>query len=693
MAIVYLILIVLAIVLYLFALYVLFHVALYVSPFACAAFIAVVLFNYVKALIEELVTGKGWVDSPSGSEPAFKQYYFRKALHDYWEAVKRSSAKNLEVLVWIKDRGIKLFANSYLWITFPLAIGYAAVMAAGTLVGVLAYLVFGLVHLMIVLSCAALAIAAAYTLRGVESLLMVTHRISVKCPNGACHEDILLPYYICPNGSCGARHDRLLPGDYGVINRQCKCGAWLPTLFLFGRNQLPGYCPKCSKPLNASIGVTRNIHIPIIGGRSSGKSHFLIATLLEIYGRADAGKVSVAFPEKKYEDDYEKWSRHFATGSTVGATSDKSPDAFLVTLNSGGDNCLLYMYDPAGELFQQTDEMRSQEYFDYINGAIFLIDPFSLAKVQSQFQKELSAAKSQIKPSVVTPQNVYSNLLQILQQEKGVGSRSPKPLAVVVTKTDAFDISDEMEALAAHQPPQEKRDKQTPESLAVRAWLEKNGEGNLIRGIERDFKNVSYFFCSPLGRLPDSSPAPFVPEGVLEPLGWLLRGVVDFENGTPKDISQTWATPAYVPKVSPPGETMNGKAIAAMWGLSILILVAVSIVVAIAVYENNYSSSGDFYIGGSSNSSSRNTSRPNLLTSSAPSPNRAPNSSNSSPFRSNTSVRTSTAALKRSDGSVIARLSMYTPLKVIEISKGWYRVETKEGMTGWIHGDEIYPIR
>lgn len=698
MPIVYLIIAILVIIVYILIISFLLTVTFqYLVPIGCVVFIGAVLFNYVKVVYEELIIGKGWIDSPVGAEPAFKQYFFRKAHHDYWEVVKKSGAKNLAILVWVKDQGLRLFPwDAKLLITFPMALGYITVVVAGTLAGVLAYVLFGLVHLAIVLSCAAVAITAAYTLRGVEYLLMLKRRISLKCPNGKCHGDISLPHYICPNTPCGVKHEKLLPGDYGVVSRQCKCGAWLPTLFLFGRNQLSSYCPSCHKPLNSSMGVTKNVHIPIIGGRSSGKSHFLVAAMMEIHRMADDGKLSVAFPEKRYEEAYNLGKRYFESGNTVVSTAEKSPDAFLVNLNSGGADCLLYMYDPAGELFRETDEMRSQEYFDYVDGIVFLIDPFSVPSVQNKFQKELSAASSQIRPSVMTPQDAYSNLLQILQLKKGVGSRSAKPLSVVVTKTDAFGIANEIQRLAANQPPSDKRDKRTAESSAVRSWLEKCGEGNLLRGIERDFKNVSYFYCSPLGRLPDTSATPFVPEGVLKPLGWLLRGDVDFETGTPKPISQTktLAAPAYDPKMTPPGETVNGKVIAAMWALGIISLLAGSVLIGIAANarKNGYVST-EGYTAGASSSPVSNIRPATPFAPSNSTSKATPYNSNSTSFRSDTSVRTSAAELKRSDGSIIKYLSSPTPLKVIRVSKPWYWVETQEGTVGWIHGNDIYPLR
>jgi hypothetical protein len=670
-------------------------VAIYVLfPIGCVAFIGAVLFNYVKVLYEELVVGKGWADSPAGPEPAFKQYFFRKARYDYWEVVKKSALRNWAVLVWLKDWFFKLFQWNYiLAFTFPLALGYIAVVAAGTTAGALAYLVFGLLHMAIVATCAGAAIAAAYTLRGVERLQMFIRHRSLKCPYRECHEKIALPYYMCPNPACGERHNKLLPGDYGVVKRQCKCGAWLPTLFLFGRNQLVSYCPSCDRQLNSSMGVSRNVHIPIIAGRSAGKSHYLAAAMMEIHRRADDGGLSVAFPEKQYEADYVQWKRYFESGNTVRPTQLKSPDAFLVNLNSGGEDCLLYVYDPAGELLQQTDTMRSQEFFYYADGIVFLIDPFSIPQVQGRLQKELNAAKLQIGPSEMAPQDAYANLLQTLQQQK-VGRRSTKRLAVVLTKTDAINISNEIQQIAARQPP-DKGGAQAAESSAVRAWLEKNGEGNLLRGIEGDFKSVSYFYCSPLGRVPDSGATPFVPAGVLKPFGWLLRSIVDFETGTPKPIAQTktLAAPAYPLIQTPPGETVYGKIIAAMWALSVVSLVGGSLLFALWANTagSDYAYASD-YTTASSNSSGAYDSPRNPLSSSNSNNNAAPYNSNSAAFRSDTSVRNGAAALKKADNTVIY-LAADTPLKVIEIRMPWYWVQTRDGAVGWIHGNDIYPLR
>ena len=167
--------------------------------------------------------------------------------------------------------------------------------------------------------------------------------------------------------------------------------------------------------------------------------------------------------------------------------------------------------------------------------------------------------------------------MQAIEQEKGAGKNiSKKPLAVVVTKADALGIDSQIEEIVASQPPLGKDATQSPESYAIRTWLEKNGEGNLIRKMDKKFKEVAYFYCSPLGRLPDASSDPFTPKGVLNPLSWLLKKYgLDFENGTAsKPILEvkTAAAASYKASVTPRGETMNGKIIAVLWALSVVAL-------------------------------------------------------------------------------------------------------------------------
>lgn len=564
----YIVLIILVIVLYCLYLYVLFLASSFLFPVGCAALVCTVLYNYLSTMWREMVVGQGWADSPDGPEPAFKQYYFRKAYRDYWQVVEESWKPNRAAANWVVETGKKLFTNGAVLFTWPLGVTFFAIAAVGSLAAAIAYVLFGLVHLALVLACAAVAMSTAVMVRAVEYLSMAWRRIFLVCPHGNCYRRISLPVYVCPN--CGAKHKRLIPGPYGIFRRRCACTAKLPTLFLFGRNNLPSLCPHedCQRPLSGAEGVVRNLHVPIVGGPAAGKTSFLMACMCELKERADGGDLALEFPEHKHQTLFERCSRDFQHGALVSKTAEEAPDAFLVRLkDGGGGQGLLYAYDAAGELYQQTDVLRRHEFFSYTHGVLFLLDPFSLPDVQVDFAPSLKAASDQIKPCEERPQDVYDRMIGALRQfSKMDGRFGSTPFAVVVTKSDAFGLAKQIEATSPHAGGNGRSSKDDPESLAVRQWLIERGESNLVRSIENDFRRVRYFHCSSLGRLPDASSSPFEPQGVLDSLGWILgRYDIKLErsgNGL-LGLASAATKPAY--HVAVGGRSYNGAVISTLW--------------------------------------------------------------------------------------------------------------------------------
>lgn len=118
-----LLLIALAIALYLLYLYVLFYVSMILIPIGCFIFIGAVLYNYLRVIWTELIVGDGWRDSPTGNEPAFKQYYFRKAYYDYEQVVIKSWELNSEAANWVIQTGVKIFQSAVIF-TWPLGLTF-----------------------------------------------------------------------------------------------------------------------------------------------------------------------------------------------------------------------------------------------------------------------------------------------------------------------------------------------------------------------------------------------------------------------------------------------------------------------------------------------------------------------------------------------------------------------------------------
>jgi hypothetical protein len=73
------------------------------------------------------------------------------------------------------------------------------------------------------------------------------------------------------------------------------------------------------------------------------------------------------------------------------------------------------------------------------------------------------------------------------------------------------------------------RDERTEHALCRKA-LEDWGATSEVESLDNEFTLIRYFSCSTLGRAPDDSGRPFVPDRVLRPVAWLLR--VDGTNPT-----------------------------------------------------------------------------------------------------------------------------------------------------------------
>jgi hypothetical protein len=492
----------------------------YVLALGGIALSGAVLVNYLGAIWATLFGAAGWEDSPHGPEPAFRQYFFRKAYRDYGVVVRDSFGKNVAVATWILGKVRWLFQHQMKPVTWPAAVMGLLIAGVGALAAVTTYAVLGAAHLALVLALAALVLVMALLSRAVESLSMMWRRIFLVCPHAGCYRRIGLPVYTCPG--CGAEHRRLLPGSYGMFRRRCRCGQELATLFLLGRSKLPARCPHpgCQGPLNAAVGTARNLHVPVVGGPAAGKTSFLMANLVELHARAAGGELALDLPEKKDRLLFEACQRAFAAGEVVRKTAEYSPDAFLAKLtDTKGNRALLYIYDAAGELYQGADTLRSQVYYGYTHGLLVMLDGFSLPQVQRELGRELATAAAALKPSVERPQDIYDRMISKLREDPRNAKRARQlPVAVVITKTDALGLAERIRASGPGAEP----DPISARSAAVREWLLQNGEGNFVRGVEHDFDQVRYFHCSALGRMPDGAGAPFRPSGALAPIVWLL---------------------------------------------------------------------------------------------------------------------------------------------------------------------------
>ena len=284
------------------------------------------------------------------------------------------------------------------------------------------------------------------------------YRIYFRCPHANCHAQMDIPIYECPQ--CKTQHTRLRPSIYGVFYHRCKgpegdtCNYPLPTLDALGRKNLTRYCPTCSREIPQIIGQATNVHLPIVGGPSAGKSYILAAMTSELMQADPLTKYGVRLTMPTDADTLrvEQQIDTLRDGGRLVKTSDADDNVSAVTMRASSTlntmDRLLYVYDAAGEHYGTEDRAMQQIYFRYVGGVFLVVDPFSLDVVRTTYADEIEAQRTSIAPSLNPPEDIYGRMLDVLRTY-GRKKIETVPVAVIMTKTDALDLDDKIGHTAA----------------------------------------------------------------------------------------------------------------------------------------------------------------------------------------------------------------------------------------------------
>jgi len=438
--------------------------------------------------------------SPRDPEPAFEIYVLGQVFADFRHALEHAAG----ILGATRGQISSWSAKYQKGATWPVAAGAVVGGYVGTLFAGALGAVCGILVAVVVGVVAGVSWVLIWVLRAADAVRRRVRRASYECP--ADHERFALPVYVCP--ACGAEHRRLVPGRWGIFKRECSCKQTaLPTTVIGGRQRVPQQCP-AGHPMSGFLGFAENLPIAIVGGPSAGKSTFLAGALVELES-PDAGVYIEPLSESR--DAYSRLVDAMHTGEAPEKTVDEQRPALVAEIQGSGRSRALYAYDLAGEVYGAEDKVRGLRFLARSAGIVLLVDPFSIQHVADDRAQELAADASRVLPSSEDPMRVYERLLATLK-EAGAQTRE-MPLAVVIAKSDAFGVQQEIDALAVAGEP----------GAAERLWLQGNGAGNLVRSIEAEFKHVGWFSLSALGRMPDpADKSPFTPRGALAPLLWIL---------------------------------------------------------------------------------------------------------------------------------------------------------------------------
>ena len=268
-----------------------------------------------------------------------------------------------------------------------------------------------------------------------------------------CKNRFLIPTYLCPK--CGAYHTNLTPGVYGILKRKCKCGTKIPTSFLNGRKNLRAICPECLKNGKTTILTDRESRpfcIPIIGGRSVGKTSYITAfSKLFVDEIAPQMGLDIEFYNDAKKQIFSEINTDFTHGSTRMtqrpqdlSMSSSISFSFFVKHRKLKPERLVHIYDIAGEVFTDNHENEMQKQYEYCQGIVFMLDPFSIPTVRAKYDVQLTPedragiGKADVNGII----NVFINKLH---EVTGLSDRKMAnvPIAVVIGKTDSAGLVEE----------------------------------------------------------------------------------------------------------------------------------------------------------------------------------------------------------------------------------------------------------
>lgn len=331
------------------------------------------------------------------------------------------------------------------------------------------------------LSLALLLIIISYTLRFMEFLAMKYYRVHRPCPYCGSKEGFTYMVdgyeYTTP----------LRPGVYGILHQtNQETGITVPTMLMNGKGLLTRRCDSCGSIINKShdFAVGTDIHIGIVGERSSGKSYLLYSGLERL--------------QKRFQDDLEQ----------VDADRNTSIDAIITRIHrKEGIQTLvrnrykaiqltlkrkmrlmpyhLFFYDVAGEMFSvhSTKNKSAMDFYNNVMSIVFIIDP-SMVDVSHVSPMDAFGQwhKQHADHELYDPEATIETLKKILE-EHGRQTQDIS-LHIVCSKKDMGYF--ESIHLSA-----------SPVGEEVKAFVNQGlGFSNMINFIEASFKTVDYHAVS-----------------------------------------------------------------------------------------------------------------------------------------------------------------------------------------------------
>ncbi len=396
----------------------------------------------------------------------------------------------------------------------------------------------------------------------IETLYFKLKKVSFRCQK--CTHAYKTPVYACP--ICRIKHVNLKPGKYGVFKRKCVCGSILPlTVKSSGKKMvkdsatgrirwekfkitdMESFCPHCGNSDRA--GITHPVSIALIGGASAGKTTFKVAFLKDFLDEEIVNYgIDFEFPDDVYDNEFKQIESYYRgipiPPTPYGAEYDIITFSFMLKHKKFGVDRLIHLYDMPGEAFQKGNAQEGWHMYTFNDGAVFLIDPYSLERVKEESQNELRGSNMGI--SAASMNELIESLIDTLRQVKTPKNAKGKfkiPIALTINKADSTilkkQIGDDAVKTLMNAHPDVFNDYYMTMDYLCRCFLVDNGCSGFIANLDANFETVHFFSSSPIGSVPKGARTPFYPINVLPVMQWLMLR-------TDKQLATVWTPQTLV---------------------------------------------------------------------------------------------------------------------------------------------------
>lgn len=275
-------------------------------------------------------------------------------------------------------------------------------------------------------------------------------------------------------------------------------------------------CPSCHFELSHDAGLIEDRIIAIIGGRNTGKGHY-IATLIHRLEQEVGSNFGFSLrmvgdeTRKRFEEDYRTplFRRKELLQPTQSGVIDatvKQPMLFRLTFSQGRKlrAVNLTFFDSAGEDMQSLDTMSTEaRYICYASGIIFLLDPLQIDTVRQKVDPEMLPARDE----TADPTYIVERLRELFERQLGLTATTKvrTPVAFVLSKVDVLlpmlDAGSVLKTTGEHFGGLDIADTQ---SVHTELWnyLQSWMGGGFTGRVDTNFGQYRYFGISSLGRPP-----------------------------------------------------------------------------------------------------------------------------------------------------------------------------------------------